>query len=257
MLRTIILLFCFTEQIFAVTSSVYRSEKLKNGMELVFVEDHKVPLVTIVLSVKAGSMTETPDINGLTHLWEHMFFKGNKTLPNQEAFNRRIRQLGIVYNGDTAAEKVRYFFTLPAAYLDEGLQFMADAIMTPLLDQSELEKERKVVLDEYDRNASQPGFELYKVRRELIYQKLGFLRDPLGVRKIIETWAPAGENGVASTEAYVQAVAKALNVRPDSTLVWSQKTAGMLAKAIAQHENGEGDKWVSDDHVTKAWNLMG
>jgi len=165
----------------------YTVTKLNNGLEIIALEDHKVPLVTIVLAVKAGAMTETPDINGLTHLWEHMFFKGNKRLPNQEAFQRRIRQLGIVYNGDTSAEKVRYYFTMPSSFLDDGLQFMADAIMTPLLEKNELERERRVVLDEYDRNASQPGFELYKIMQNQIYGDQAHLRDPLGIRKVIET----------------------------------------------------------------------
>ena len=119
---------------FAAEEKVYVSKKLDSGLEVLGMESHKVPLVTIVLTAKAGAMTETPDINGLTHLWEHMFFKGNKRLTNQEAFNKRIRQLGIVYNGDTSAEKVRYYFTLPSAFLEEGIQFMSDAISTPLLD---------------------------------------------------------------------------------------------------------------------------
>jgi zinc protease len=164
----------------------YTTSKLDTGLELVTMESHKVPLVTVVLAVKAGGMTETPDITGLTHLWEHMFFKGNARLPNQEAFNKRIRQLGIVYNGDTSAEKVRYYFTLPSAFLDEGMQFMADAIATPLLEQSEMEKERRVVLDEYDRSAAQPSFDLRNLSRVLIYGPQNNRRDPLGLRPTIE-----------------------------------------------------------------------
>lgn len=164
----------------------YTTTKLPTGLELVALEQHKVPLVTIVLSVKAGGMTETPETNGLTHLWEHMFFKGNARIPNQEAFNRRIRQLGITYNGDTSAEKVRYYFTLPSAFLDEGLQFMADAIATPLLEQGELEKERRVVINEYERAAAQPGFDFNNLQRQLIYGDQGYQRDPLGLRPLIE-----------------------------------------------------------------------
>jgi len=177
-------LFGFGSNIYAV-SKAYKVEKLPTGLEIISIESHKVPLVTIVLAVKAGGMTETADIDGLTHLWEHMFFKGNKRLPDQEAFKKRIRQLGIVYNGDTSAEKVRYYFTLPAAFLDEGLQFMADAISTPLLDEKELAKERHVVMDEYDRAASSPGFDLGRIRQKLIYGDQSYRRDPLGQRPII------------------------------------------------------------------------
>ena len=169
-----------------LTASEIKSATLENGLTLIGLESNKVPLVTIVLASKAGGMTEEPSTNGLTHLWEHMFFKGNKEIPDQEAFKRKIRQLGIVYNGDTSAETVRYYFTLPSAYLTEGLEFMFHAINSPLLDQKELEKERKVVLNEYDRSASQPGFNLRKLRKRLIYGKQDYLRDPLGERTIIE-----------------------------------------------------------------------
>ena len=165
---------------------IYKQDKLPGGLETATLEDHKVPLVTIVLTAKAGSMTETPENNGLTHLWEHMFFKGNKLLADQEAFNRRVRELGMIFNGDTSPEKVRYFFTLPSVFLEQGLEFMSNAIRSPLLEKSELERERHVVLNEYDRDASQPGFELYSLKRKILYGSKGYLRDPLGGRHIIE-----------------------------------------------------------------------
>lgn len=169
------------------TTDPLRSGTLENKMDWIAYESHRVPLVTLVLACRAGAMTETEDINGLTHLWEHMFFKGNVALPNQEAFKRRVRELGISYNGDTTAETVRYYVTMPSLFLDDGLSFMANAMTSPLLEPSELERERRVVMDEYDRFASQPGFDLYRIRRRALYGDLGFLRDPLGSRKVIET----------------------------------------------------------------------
>lgn len=184
--RVSLLLFALSGQLWGVQNSkTFDRATLSNGMELVTYESSKVPLVTIVLCSKAGAMTEDPDTNGLTHLWEHMFFKGNKKIPDQEAFNHRIRELGIVYNGDTGPEKVRYYFTLPSVYLKEGLEFMHDAISGPLLAQEELDREIKVVLNEYDRNASSPGFDLRRLRNRLIYGKLHYLRDALGDRDLI------------------------------------------------------------------------
>ncbi len=174
---------CFSASvIFANITSL----KTQNNLDIILFHEPKVPLVTIVLVSKAGAMTETKDINGLTHLWEHMFFKGNAKLPNQEAFTRRIRQLGIVFNGDTSSEMVRYFFTLPAEFLSEGLEFMSDAIISPLLEQNELERERKVVLDEYDRAASKPNFDFYNLIRQLMYGSEEFRRNALGQRPLIE-----------------------------------------------------------------------
>ncbi len=183
MLAAVMLL---TPRAWSASEKPYELVNATNGMQIMAIPMSKVPLVTIVLVAKAGAMTELPSTNGLTHVWEHMFFKGNQRLPNQEAFSKRIRQLGITFNGDTSAEMVRYYFTLPSKNLDEGLQFMADAISTPLLEANELERERKVVLDEYDRNASQPGFDLFNIERMAIYGNQEYLRNPLGRRSIIE-----------------------------------------------------------------------
>ncbi len=184
-LLSLLLLAAFSKPLYGSSTKAFQQTKLSNGLDIITVESHKVPLVTIVLAVRAGGFTETPETNGLTHLWEHMFFKGNKSLPDQEAFNRRVRELGIIFNGDTSPEKVRYYFTLPSVNLNAGLDFMYQAISGPLLDPIELKKERRVVLDEYDRNASQPGFDMHRLLKRIIYGNMYYLRDALGERNLI------------------------------------------------------------------------
>jgi zinc protease len=169
----------------AAAKPAYQTWKLKNGLDIIVLESKKVPLVTIALASKAGGMTETPETAGLTHLWEHMFFKGNKRIPSQEQYLKRIRQLGIQFNGSTSSENVNYYFTLPSVFLEEGIQFMADAIQTPLIDQKEMERERGVVLNEYQRAASNPAFNMRNLSRHLIYGTEEYRRDALGIEKNI------------------------------------------------------------------------
>ena len=88
-----------------------RARFLPNGLEVIIVEDHSIPLVTIALAVKNGSYTEPPELNGLSHLYEHMFFKQNRAIANAEDYLRAIGQLGIAYNGTTREEVVEYYFT--------------------------------------------------------------------------------------------------------------------------------------------------
>ena len=87
-------------------------KKLDNGLEILVIEDRSVPLATIELCVKNGAYTESPEYDGLSHLYEHMFFKANKVLPSQEAFMKKVRELGVVFNGTTSEERVNYFITL-------------------------------------------------------------------------------------------------------------------------------------------------
>ena len=59
--------------------------------------------------MRNGSFTEPP-LNGLSHLYEHMFFKAESRIANTEAYLQRIGQLGIAYNGETREEVVEYLF---------------------------------------------------------------------------------------------------------------------------------------------------
>src|SRR6266851_234636 len=110
---------------------------LANGFEIIVLEDHSIPLVTIELAAKNGSYTEPPELNGLSHLYEHMFFKTNRAVANQEEYLRKIGQLGIAYNASTREEVVNYFFTTTSQNLRTAMQFMKDAVRYPLFDEKE------------------------------------------------------------------------------------------------------------------------
>ena len=88
----------------------YYWKKLDNGLEVVVIENRRVPLVTIEMAVKNGAYTEGPEYSGLSHLFEHMFFKANKDYPDQATFIKRTEELGMIWNGTTGTERVNYFF---------------------------------------------------------------------------------------------------------------------------------------------------
>jgi zinc protease len=159
--------------------------RLANGLDVLVVEKHNAPLVTIEVAVKTGSFTETPATNGLSHLYEHMFFKGNAALPTQKAYMDRVRELGISFNGTTSTERVNYFFTLPSRNFAPGMKFMADALLSPLFNNEEIKAEREVVIGEYDRNEATPTYFLYRGLREHLYGDQAYRKNPLGERKVI------------------------------------------------------------------------
>jgi zinc protease len=167
------------------------SHKLGNGLEVLVAENHALPLVTIEIAVRNGAMTESPEYNGLSHLYEHMFFKANKVIPNQEAYMARLRELGMVFNGTTSIERVNYFFTTTTDHLPEAMAFMRDAIMYPLFDKTELEKERVVVTGEIDRNEANPHYHFIHTVMKHAFWKYPSRKDPLGNRKTVLSATPA------------------------------------------------------------------
>lgn len=159
--------------------------RLGNGLELLLVPNPAVPLATVEIAVRTGSFTETPKTSGLAHLYEHMFFKGNAAYPTQAEYDKRESELGISSNGTTSTEVVRYFITLPTRNLEAGVEFMAHALLTMKIDPEELARERPVVLNEYDRNESDPGFYLRRSIRERIFAAFYYRKNPIGERDAV------------------------------------------------------------------------
>ncbi|HZE68711.1 MAG TPA: pitrilysin family protein [Pyrinomonadaceae bacterium] len=160
---------------------------LANGLEVIVLEDHSVPLVTIELGVKNGSYTEPPELNGLSHLYEHMFFKANRAIANQEDYLASIGQLGIAYNGSTREEVVNYYFTTTSPNLRTAVQFMKDAARYPLFNAAEFERERQVVIGEIDRNESNPFYYLNQEMTNRLFYKYPSRKSPLGNRQTVST----------------------------------------------------------------------
>ena len=171
----------------AKPASDINSKILANGLEIVVFEDHSVPIVTIELAVRNGSFTEPPELNGLSHLYEHMFFKANRAVANQEDYLQRIGQLGIAYNGETREEVVEYYFTTTSPNIRAAMNFMRDATRYPLFNENEFERERQVVIGEIDRNESEPGYYLNKEMNERLYYKFPSRKQPLGNRQTVSS----------------------------------------------------------------------
>lgn len=163
------------------------SKILANGLEIIVLEDHSVPVVTIELAVRNGSFTEPPELNGLSHLYEHMFFKANRAVQNQEEYLQRIGQLGIAYNGETREEVVEYYFSTTSPNVRAAMNFMRDATRYPLFDEKEFERERQVVIGEIDRNESEPGYYLNKEMNDRLFYKYPSRKQPLGNRETVST----------------------------------------------------------------------
>jgi zinc protease len=163
---------------------------LPNGLEVIVVENRGVPLVTIEVDVRNGSFTQGPQFEGLSHLYEHMFFKANTEDPEPDEFVGRASELGAVFNGQTREEVVNYYVTLPADSLEAGMRFLAAPLKGPLFRQEELERERAVVIGEYDRNESSPFYQFSTAIDKALWTTAWSRKNPLGERDVILRTTP-------------------------------------------------------------------
>jgi zinc protease len=212
----------------AELEKVLRRSVLPNGMEVIVVENHGVPIATLEINVRNGAFTQPPEYAGLAHMYEHMFFKANKALPNAEAFTDRAGELGAVFNGTTQEERVNYFLTLPADSIAGGLKFLADALISPLFLPDELKAEKEVVLGEYDRNQAQPGFNFQQKATELLYPGQFSRKNTIGDRTVITNVTP-DQMRTIQRKYYVpnnSALIVTGDVNPDSVFALANRVFG-------------------------------
>lgn len=188
---------------------------LANGMQIIVLPDTSVPLVTIELAVRNGSFTEPPELNGLSHLYEHMFFKTNrasaifrceylqfrnpgmyrqlrcgnqlelKAAVGDVSYMGEIDNLGIVNNGTTREEVVQYYFTTTSPNIQPAMKFIRDAARFPVFDENEFDGEKQNVLAELDRNLSQPGYYLNQTSLDKLFYKYPTRKSPGGTRETV------------------------------------------------------------------------
>jgi zinc protease len=174
----------------AELEKIIQRKVLANGLEVIVVENHGVPLATIEIDVKNGSFTQTPEYEGLAHMYEHMFFRANAKYPEPNQFWDRASDLGAVFNGTTEPERVNYYMTVPSEKLADAIALQASAIRTPLFRQDELERERQVVIGEYDRSESSPFFALSREMDKKLFPGNYSRKNTIGDRQIVLTTTP-------------------------------------------------------------------
>ena len=167
----------------------WQQKTLKNGLQVIVIENHAVPLVTIELAVKNGSYTEPPEYNGLSHLFEHMFFKSNEK-SKSEGYFEGAGELALFRNATTREEVVNYYATAVKTSLRPGMIIMRDALRYPLFDKQELDQEIQIVLDEFSRNEANPFYYLNHAIDEKMWWKYPSRKNPLGAREVISTCTP-------------------------------------------------------------------
>ncbi len=160
---------------------------LDNGLTLFTAKDDSVPLVYIEIAVRCGAVAQAPETAGLFHLYEHMMFKGNLLYGDAASFSRAENDMGVTsQNGSTGIDCVNYFFTIPKDQLEKGLSFWNAAIRSPLIDEKELENEKKVVLAEIQGDEASPNQIYSSYLRYKLFPNEPYRTDPSGSTEVIK-----------------------------------------------------------------------
>ncbi len=135
--------------------------KLENGLTVYILPDERFPLVSTRLYVRAGSAYETPEDAGISHVLEHMVFKGTEKRP-LGVVAKDVESVGGYLNAATSFDYTVYLTDLPSQHWALGLDVAKDMAFHATLDAKELESEKQVILSELQRSLDNPGSRVFK-----------------------------------------------------------------------------------------------
>ncbi|HEU5304741.1 MAG TPA: pitrilysin family protein [Gemmatimonadales bacterium] len=143
---------------------------LPNGLTILIQADHSAPVVSVVTHVKAGFFDEPDRWIGISHVLEHMFFKGTGRR-GVGAIARETKAAGGYLNAGTGYDHTTYFTVLPASGLAAALDIQADALRNSIIDPGELARELQVIIQEAKRKLDTPAAVAHETLHELMYDR--------------------------------------------------------------------------------------
>lgn len=134
--------------------------QLANGLRVILQKDDRFPLVSLRLYVRAGSAYETPKEAGISHVLEHMVFKGSKNYGDGE-IAREIERNGGYLNAFTSFDQTGYVIDLPSSTWEKGLSVLKEMAFLPNFTSEHLASEKEVIVAELKRGHDSPGNVLF------------------------------------------------------------------------------------------------
>jgi len=139
------------------------------GLNVLLIDNPNSLFTSMLILVGVGSDWENKKNNGIFHFIEHLYFKGTKNYPTPKILMEAIDNLGGVYNAFTSFEYTGYYLKVLPEYIFEGLEILTDIILSPLFLEEEIEKERKVVIEEINLYQDNPVHLVFDIGNRLTF----------------------------------------------------------------------------------------
>lgn len=157
---------------------------LENSLRIVTFPMRNTQAITLLILVGAGSKYERKEINGISHLIEHMAFRGTKRRPKTLDIAKELDRVGGFYNAFTGKELMGFWVKVDAKHFDLSCDILSDMIFNPLFKKEEIEKEKKAIVEEINMYLDTPQSYVLELWEKLLYDD-----QPAG-------WTIAGEKEI-------------------------------------------------------------
>lgn len=160
---------------------------LANKLRVLVTPMKSTEAVTVMIMVRAGSRYETRNVNGIAHFLEHMFFKGGERYPTSRSVAEAIDAIGGIFNAFTSDEYVGYFVKVEKNKIETAFDVLSDMMLNAKFDAQGLERERGVILEEYNMYEDSPQRKIWDVFELLLLGDHPLGWSTIGLPNVIKT----------------------------------------------------------------------
>lgn len=165
----------------------YKRTLLPSGLRILTVPMPSFESATVMVMVGAGSRFETYQNNGISHFLEHMAFKGTQKRPSALSISTLIDGMGGEFNAFTGKETTGYYIKSSANHIDLSMDVLSDMLQNSLFDQTEINKERGVILEEINLYEDTPARKIGDIYERLLYGNTPMGWDIAGEKEVIRS----------------------------------------------------------------------
>ena len=164
----------------------YGDATLDNGLKVIIREDHRNPIVVFSVFTNSGSASEGEYAgSGISHLVEHMLFKGTKNYP-VGSIEDILNKYGGNIDGYTSYDHTGYSVTILKDHLDTAMDILKGMLTEPLFDPAEFKKEKAVIEREMDMNKDDPARRISRMTFEAAFLEHPYRLPPIGYKENFE-----------------------------------------------------------------------
>lgn len=176
-------------------SETFRRTALSNGIRVLMATMAHVDSAVCVIGFAAGQRCDTPETKGAAHFLEHVMFTGTERRPTMSGIAEEIESIGAQFNASTGREVTHYWIRGTADQLPEAVEIIADMLRNTRFDADEIEREKKVIVEEMLQTKQAPREYVDEVLEHLLYGEhpLGWFLD--GTEESVRAMTPEALRG--------------------------------------------------------------
>lgn len=163
----------------------YKIVTLKNSLRLILIPRKSTEVVTVLAMFKVGSRQEDDEIAGISHVLEHMHYKGTEKRPTGIKIAEFIESIGGEHNAFTGKEYTGYYTKVMPKHLEKGFDFLSDNLLNSKMDSTELEREKQVILQEINMYEDLPMEKVGSHFEKVVFGDNALGRDIIGFKKSV------------------------------------------------------------------------